>query len=101
MIAPPGECIDTADLPVRPVIDLMRAAWARRVGLDALNRACAALLCGKDDVADDGSATEPGRQQTQAKKGKRAASAVANGAGRAAKRRGTTESEEKGRAPSA
>lgn len=91
LTAAPGECIDTADLPARPVIDLMRAAWARRVGLDALNRACAALLSGKDDVADDGSATEPGRQQTQAKKIKRAASAVAGGGGRAAKRRDTNE----------
>lgn len=91
LTAAPGECIDTADLPARPVIDLMRAAWARRVGLDALNRACAALLSGKDDVADDGSATEPGRQQTQAKKIKRAASAVAGGGRRAAKRRDTNE----------
>lgn len=83
----PGECISTADLPARPAVDAMRAAWARRLGLDALNRACAALLCSKDDAAGDASATASGHhQQTHVKQGKRAASAVAGGGGRAAKR---------------
>ena len=99
--AAPGERIATADLPARPVVDAMRATWARRLGLDALNRACAALLRAKGVPVDGVAEAVGGPRQTQAKKSKRAASGAAGNGGRVAKRRAPPVTGQMGVVPSA
>ncbi|KAK1863886.1 hypothetical protein I4F81_006439 [Pyropia yezoensis] len=81
--AAPGERVATADLPARPVVDAMRSAWSRLMGLDALNRVAVAKLRGvgvQDGVAADAAMPE-GRAPSGARE-RAAAGAPAAGAGR-------------------
>ncbi|KAK1861995.1 hypothetical protein I4F81_004571 [Pyropia yezoensis] len=81
--AAPGEHVATADLPARPAVDAMRAAWSRHMGLDALNRAAVALLRGagvQDGVT--AAATMPEGHPPRGSRKRAAAGAPAAGAGR-------------------